>query len=282
MQWYPLEALEIVDISTCAGYAHSQGRPCCNRLSSAKRDAAKILLEQMSHYSISSNEAINRHLESLARNLLCAQWHENQAGPIVETWKRRVLSSQRAVMLRAIRDLERSVDDITSQLALSSLTVPHAVPSNDSSGTRSLAEDRIVQPQRYQHVRPVFPNTSSTPYLASVPLHGSGSSNMQSANEHNFLRSQYQVAEVYQGASSSSERSTPLSSTTTRRTQANEDLSQNSKTIQPDCPICLDELECKHNVSRYHGCLEKFHPSCIKAWVEQCKEMSADATCPCW
>lgn len=282
MQWFPSEVLEIDDISTCAGYAHSQGRRCCTRLSSAKTEAAEILLEQMSRYAISSNEVINRRLESLGRHLLCAQWHENQAGSLVETWKRRILRSRRALMVQEIQDLERTVEDITSRLERSSLTVPHALSSHGPSGTRSLVEDRLVQPQRYNAVHPATLSSSSRQHFTSVYAQGSVSSHLQFDNGSSPLWSRHYSSYLYKGASSSGERSTPSPLATTRQSQTNDNHNQTHSINQPDCRICLDRLESMHNVSRCHGCLEKFHPGCIKAWVERCEEMSVNATCPCW
>lgn len=311
MQWSPWEVLEINDVSTCAGYAHSQGRRCRNCLSSAKIGEARILLEHMSCYAISSDDVIHERLDVLAPRLLCAQWHEDQAKSLVATWKQRMLRFQRAQAVQKIQDLESTVEAITMRLEMSSLAVPQPHSSHVPVVTRAPNEDRRVRSgerttahsnPRASSIRQRFTTAHSNHTASSIRQRfTTAHSNTTASSTRQRFTTVYTNGcepsviqydgngtlpwspESYGRASSSGLTPKPVV-----KTQAPEakDESRTLEQAGSDCPICFDEFESKVDgevgVSRCHGCLEKFHKSCIKAWIKQCEGTSVNTTCPCW
>lgn len=285
VQWSPYKILEIDNTWTCAGYARTQGRRCSNHLSFAKTDAAGMLLNRISHHTISSDEAFYRRLEALVYCLLCSQWHGNQAKSLLETWKRRILTFQRTQAVQKIQSLEITVEDITAKLEASSLTVPQPFSSHRSSEDRVLEENRSAQSQEYNihgALRPSAISSSSSQRFPTVRNGYTLSPGLLLNDSGNPLWRQSKKQVSYKGTTSSDRRTTPP--TPARAQQAVNGNSQihTLKEAKSDCPICFDGFESRHTVSRCHGCLEKFHESCINLWLEQSKETTVHATCPCW
>ena len=171
--WNPYQVLELDGISTCVGYAHSQGRRCGNQISFAKTESAEILLDSMSGYPVPSGITTHEYLEELAHYLLCPQRHEDQAESLIETWKRRILRFKRAQVEQEIQNLQDTVDDITAKLEASSLTAPHPPFLRGSPRTRVTGENRPVQSQGYNAVH--YSATSSSSAQRSSTVHNDNS-----------------------------------------------------------------------------------------------------------
>ena len=286
MEWSSSEVLEIDDISTCAGYAHSQGRQCNNHLSSGKTEAAETFLDHLSRYALSSDDVIQKYLKGLAHCLLCPRWHEDQAESLVETWQRRILRFQRAQAMQKIQDLESRVEDITARLGASTLTVPQPLPLHSPAGTRALDQNRPIKTPRYnQHaIHSHTTDSSSRQRFTTLSADNLIPSTLQFSHDRNPIWSQGHYPELYEGASSSNTNRRLIipTSALAHRAQDKKDQSQTFKEAQIDCPICFEGYESSQDMSRCRGCLEKFHGSCIEAWLGQCKEASINETCPCW
>ena len=280
MQWFAWEVLQIDDIATCASYAHSQGRRCRNPLSYARKEAAEVLLNQLSRYAISCEGLIHESLEVLASYLLCPQRHEDQAESLIETWKRRILRFQRMRAMQEIQDLESTVGDITASLEASSLTAPQLSTSCRPPTNFVFTTNASPQSQECDTAQSASISSSSRQRFTTTYTHEIRSSDVQFVNRNdNLLRSRDRVEKLYKETSSS--QLTPVPATS-QQAQGSNDQSQTLQEAKSDCPICFEGYQDRDDVSRCHGCLEKFHESCIKAWLEQCKERSVNVTCPCW
>lgn len=282
MQWSPYDVLKIEDISTCVGYAHSQGRRCGNRLSYEKIEGAQNLLNYMSTYALSMDAETHKDLETLAIYLLCSQRHRHQAESLTETWKRQILRLQRARVVQEIQGLKFTVEDITARLEASSLTVPHPALSHDSSRARARDENWAVQAQEHNAGHSNATSSSSRLRFTTIETNGLPPSNLLFGYDGNFSWHDNNRPDPFKGASPSDRRSTPPPSAEVRQAKNGNHQSLPHTEAKTGCPICLDKFESKKDESRCHGCLEKFHESCMREWLKQCEKTRVNTTCPCW
>ena len=243
-----------------------------------RKDAAEVLLNQISRYAISCEGLIHESLEVLASYLLCPQRHEDLAESLIETWKRRILRFQRMRAMQEIKDLESTIGDITARLEASSLTAPQLSTSYRPPTNFVFTTNASPQSQERDTAQSASTSSSSRQCFTTVYTHEIRSSNVQFVNRNdNLLRSRDN--KLFEETSSS--QLAPLLAIG-QQAQGRKGPSQTLQEANSDCRICFKGYEGWDDVSRCHGCLEKFHESCIKAWLEQCKEMSVNVTCPCW
>lgn len=91
-QWDPAEVLQIEDIFTCSGWAHSKGRECYNRIAKENRELATDIMEDMAELDIRSAD-FRSSLKSLAKPLLCRAYHvkdPEQHTRVRRQWKQRI------------------------------------------------------------------------------------------------------------------------------------------------------------------------------------------------
>ncbi|KAL8825035.1 MAG: hypothetical protein Q9191_004656 [Dirinaria sp. TL-2023a] len=85
--WNPYDVLSIDNSRTrCCGWAPSKGRGCQNPIALANREEAQLLLAKISRLDPAS-PSLSRHLQKLARLLLCQRNHQNQATGVVRQWE---------------------------------------------------------------------------------------------------------------------------------------------------------------------------------------------------
>ena len=88
-QWDPYGVLNIDTSSTvCYRWAPSQRRNCRNPISQASRQEAQSALSELAAIDPSSN--LGTRLQTLAHHLLCKRNHQNQAGSVVDRWKKKM------------------------------------------------------------------------------------------------------------------------------------------------------------------------------------------------
>ena len=199
---------------------------------------------------------------------------------MIETWKRRILTFLRTQAVREIQELESTVEDLTERLEASRITVSQPSSSHNPPAVTILNTDDTLQP--LEHSATLSATASSTSSgQGFTPVYNGTSrlSNVQYDDDNNLLWSRDRDPWFFEGASSSEQ--TPLPAVG-RQAQDSNEKRKPPPEAKANCPICFDGMGSKDRVSRCHGCLEKFHESCINAWVKQCKEASTNATCPCW
>lgn len=278
-RWNAFEVLQIKNTSACAGYEYSQRRPCSTHFTFANTRSAKNLLGRIQKCALSRDLAWCGCLEALARFLLCTLHYEHQSEFLIETWKRRVLWFQSAQMMQGIQTLESRVGDIEVMLGQSSLSVARSHSSHGALRSDALDEHETAQPQE-RYAMPSIAASSSTrqpfstpradnPVLSDLALDSAGNLDQldgprSDANSSFF----YDVSHPPYPPVRHMEESNPQTHT--------------NDVAKSECAVCLDAIKTRDPVRRCCGCLGLFHEDCIHLWIQQCRKLGRNGTCPCW
>lgn len=175
--------------------------------------------------------------------------------------------------------LEKRVGDIEVMLGQPSLRVPQSPSLYGQSRRDALGEQRSAQPQEHDARHSNAASSSSRQPLTTLRA----DNHVPTDLELDLTGDLDQLDGSGSDTSSSSfgDFSTP-SSPAARQAEDGSPQSHTTKAAERDCVVCLDAIKYNDLVRRCHGCLESFHADCIHLWVEQCREMSRNGTCPCW
>ena len=279
MRWKASEVLQINDTSSCAGYSYSRRRPCNSHLSSAKTGPAEYLLSCLSYDLINSDDAVDGDLRNFARFPFCTPRHENQAGFLIETWKRWVLWFQRVQMVQNIQEWESMLEDVTVRLGRSSLSV--AQPS----GNNGLNENRPAQLREHYAVHSHTASSSTGQPFTALRADNYVSSDLALDHARNLDGPRYDGPETY-ASTSLSDYNIGITllhyQLSVRRVGDGNPQIDTLEYAKRDCPVCLTVVKSWDGDWSCNGCLTIFHDNCTYKWVKQCREWRVNGTCPCW
>ena len=229
MRWWSVrEDLGIDNINTCVGNARSGGRRCRNPISLSKKDLAWRTLESLSEDGIHWEQLTHDHpdeydihecFEQLACFLLCPEHPREQKRSLIKVWKQRTLARERERISQEGRDLESTVETITTMIESFSLAVQQPILERVSSSTGEPEEEASVHLQECDAFDAPHPNAASSSNRHSTTSHdhNPGSIDLHYSYRSNLIWPQVHDAHFYEGTSSSVGRSAPPTPTTTPR-----------------------------------------------------------------
>ncbi len=289
---------------TCVGINESHGDQCRNRINRGNRDEASDWLSELSQTSTVLAADSDDLLFELASCVLCLRYHQDQAEKFVKNWQRRIRAyeKKRARAVSTPRTSQgRPAQSLSEPRGTGDDTLDrYSQPSpNNRSRLPSVISSRAGSPSpKYNTLR----NDPSTPEdggarpdtMTSIAtmIEQLSLDDCNRARLENAIRAEYIRAFITDnGQRSSAIRPLPqietINSSTSSRPPPTQ-LSPSQRSVEGDCPICLEGLTTLNPPPQLACCIgtcrQYFHKTCIQQWrgSRNGEDGGGSPTCPCW
>lgn len=320
-RWNAFEILDVDPRSTCVGFTKKGGRCGQSFISNADRNAAAVILQNMSERDVQSAN-FDHQLRSLATCLLCPRWHKGKPEQLTtktEEWKTAIRSFRAAENKRDVRP--RATETSTRTSASIAARVP--TTSCLAETLESLRGEIATLNERYATVLQLASTAQDVSSIPPRAIHRVDSTSISpvtsrstQAEGSNFNSGS---AATSLGASVAEEFSSPAQAQElpeeeeARRTVSRTSISQpqsfrqgpastppvpesgeqsvtdsairipSKQRIEGECSICSEEMANGTDVSWCKTqCGQNFHADCVDHWLDIQKKDGRVPTCPYW